>query len=204
MGDITQYPIPYLLFASLHLLMGQFGSAWIYRLRFGGSPLVLYKPGQKTPHMTLTRAMTVPVLIWAAALIVYAFSDTFRATFIGQPLLPIPSLVGWIVALLGLFGMASAQFNMGPSFKVGQDESPDLQPQLVTKGLYKHSRNPVYLFSFLYLLGITLWAPCLLTSLSCAVMGLMMHGLVLQEEKFLHQRLGPAYKAYQQQVRRYL
>lgn len=204
MPDITQMPALYLGFAALHMVMGQFGSAWIYRLRFGGSPLVIYRKGQTTGHMRVTRRLALPVVVWAVALCAYALSPTFRATWAGAPLVDLSPWWGWGVGLVGLIGMVSAQMNMGRSFRVGQDESPDAEPQLVRSGLYRWSRNPVYVFSFLYLAGVTLWAPCLAVAVPCAAIGAMMHRLVLEEETFLRARLGAPYIAYCARVRRYL
>lgn len=204
MSDITQAPLPYLLFAALHLVMGQFGAAWIYRLRFGGSPLVLYRKGQRSGHMRVTRQLGLPVLAWAASLLLFALWPAFRDSAPGTPLLALHPLWGWAVAATGLVGMVGAQANMGRSFRVGQDESPQAQPVLVRTGLYRFSRNPVYVFSFLYLVGVSLWAPCALTLGSCALIGLMMHRLVLAEEAFLRQRLGQQYTDFCARVRRYL
>ncbi len=204
MGDITQNPAPYLAFAALHLVMGQFGSAWIYRMRFGGSPLVIYRKGQRTGHMRVTRQLGGPVLLWAGSVVAYALWPAFRQTWLGAPVVVLPSLAGWLVGALGLVGMVGAQINMGRSFRVGQDESPETAPQLVRTGLYRFSRNPVYVFSFLYLAGVTLWALCPLTVVSCLGIGALMHRLVLEEEAFLRQRLGQPYVEFCAQVRRYI
>jgi protein-S-isoprenylcysteine O-methyltransferase Ste14 len=209
MPDITQWPALYLGFAALHLLAGQFGSAWIFRARFGGSPLVIYaRGGAPTPHMRTTRLLTAPALIWAGAVVAFALSPGFRATWLGAPLLSIPPWVGWALGLVGLFGMMGSQAAMGASFRVGQDdalgEGADDAPALVTHGIYAHSRNPIYLFSFLYVAAITSWAPCALAIAGAAAVGALMHKLVLCEEEYMAGRLGAEYDAYRDEVRRYL
>lgn len=204
MGDITSAPGLYLGFAAMHLVLGQFASAWLYRARFGGSPLVLYRKGQRTGHMRVTRALSAPVLVWAAGLVAFALWPAFRQTWVGAALVDIPAWVGWALGGAGMVGMLGSQAAMGRAFRVGQDESPEAAPALVTSGPYRFSRNPVYLFSFLYLLGVSLWAPCALVLGACAVVGAMMHGLVLHEERFLRQRLGAPYEDYCRRVRRYL
>lgn len=203
MHELLNNPALYLGFASLHLLLGHFGSAVLYRLRFGGTPLVLYKPAQKTRHQKITQRVALATLVWVASLLAFTFSETFRTTALGAPIVHTPALAGWIPGLLGLTGMLASQANMGRSFRVGQDESSH-SPLLVTTGLHRWSRNPVYVFSFLYLVGISLWAPCLSVLLGCAALGTGMHHLVLAEEAFLLQQHGKPYEDYCKRVRRYL
>ena len=66
------------------------------------------------------------------------------------------------------------------------------------------SRNPIYVCSFLYLLGASLWAPAPATLLALVLLGRGMHHLVLLEEAFLSARCGEAYAAYRRRVPRYL
>lgn len=204
MGDITSHPWLYLGFAAMHLVLGQFASAWLYRLRFGGSPLVIYRKGQRTGHMRVTRALSAPVLAWASGLVSHALWPAFRQSWLGASWVPLPPWIGWALGGLGMVGMLASQAAMGRSFRVGQDESHTTTPALVTSGPYRFSRNPVYLFSFLYLVGVSSWAPCPVVVGSCAVIGAMMHGLVLEEERFLRQRLGGTYADFCQRVPRYL
>ena len=57
----------HLAFASLHLLVGHFGSAAVHWIRFRRSPLVLYRRGA-SPHQRITRLVSLASLAWAAAL----------------------------------------------------------------------------------------------------------------------------------------
>ncbi len=207
MPDITQWPALYLAFAALHIVGGQLASSWIFRRRFGGSPLVIYASGgAKTPHMRTTRMLTGPAMIWACSVIAFALSPSFRASWAGAPLLDIPPWIGWAVGLVGLFGMMGAQASMGRSFRVGQDDAREDagDPDLVTTGIYAYSRNPIYLFSFLYIAAITSWTPCALAILPALATGALMHRLVLCEEAYMVDRLGAEYDAYRSRVRRYL
>jgi protein-S-isoprenylcysteine O-methyltransferase Ste14 len=201
MPNIVDAPWLYLGLIALHLLLGQFGSALVYRWRFGGSPLVLYRPGQRTRHMALTRAIGGVSLLWFGSIFAYTFSPLFRESWLGRPLFHVDPAWGFGLALLCLAGMLGSQAAMGRSFRVGQDETGD--PELVSSGLYRYSRNPVYVFSFFYLVGATLWAPGFLASASCAGLGWLMHGLVLAEEEFLARQLGASYREYRRRVPRY-
>jgi protein-S-isoprenylcysteine O-methyltransferase Ste14 len=196
-------PWPHLAFAALHLLAGQGLSSFLYRRRFGGSPLVLYRPGPPTRHRRLTRAIAAASLGWTATFLAYALWPWFRTTFAGRALVPAPMLAGWLLGTLGLALMLAAQVDLGASFRVGQDEGA-APPPLVTTGLHARSRHPVYLGSLLYLAALTSWAPCALTLAALLVIGVLLHALALTEESHLARVHGPAWQQYAGRTRRYL
>ena len=203
MSAIVDDPWPYLAFASLHLVAGQLVAGLVYRVRFGRSPLVLYgRRAAAGAHGRRTRWVGLATLAWAAAFVGYAFSPSFRASAAGMPLLSVPPIAGWITGMLGLVGMLAAQAGMGAAFRVGLDESET--PSLVTTGLHRVSRNPVYVFSVLYLVGVSLWAPCAAVLVGLCAIAAGIHGLALEEERFLAATLGPEFEAYRRRVRRYL
>ncbi len=201
MPSITEEPTYYLIFASLHLLLGQYGSAWVHRLRFRQNPLVIYESKEKTPHMRATYFVAVATLIWVCSILAFIFLESFRSTWGGKPLFIFSPFWGWGFGLLGLLGMVGAQYKMGSSFRVGQCESNP--PPLVTSGMWQRSRNPIYIFSFLYIFAITLWTPCFLALVSCFFLGRAIHGLVLAEESFLEKKWGQEYRLYCENVPRY-
>jgi protein-S-isoprenylcysteine O-methyltransferase Ste14 len=200
--SLADAPGAHLAFASLHLLWGHLGAAAVHRLRFGRNPLVLYRGGA-APHQRVTRVVSALSLGWAAALVASALSGPFRAALPGRALFEVPAAISWGVAAAGLAVMASGQISMGPAFRVGQDEG-DAPPELREAGLHALSRNPIYVGSWAYLLGMTLWHPSALLLLLCAGVGLGIHGLVLAEERFLRARFGAAYEAYCRRTPRYL
>lgn len=202
MSALAANPWPHVAFAALHLVAGQALAAGIFRARFGGSPLVLYRRGASTAHARRTRWVALATAAWAAAFLAAAFSARFRAGALGTPLFEVPAVVGWIAGGLGLLTMFAAQLNMGASFRVGLDERE--APALVTTGLHAWSRNPVYVGSFLYLAGVSLWAPCAAVLTALAATGAGMHGLVLAEERHLGRTIGAPFEAYRRRVRRYL
>lgn len=200
---MPELPWLHIAFASLHLLCGQGLSTWLFHRRFGGSPLVLYRPGPPTRHQRLTRATGAMSLCWGLAFLLYALSEGFRSSFLGRPLFAAPMLLGWVAGVIGLLLMVAAQVDMGASFRVGQDEQ-EAPPGLVTTGIHGRSRHPVYVGSFAYLAALTLWSPCLLSLLALAAIGGLLHALVLAEEAHLLRVFGEAYRDYAARTRRYL
>jgi len=192
----------HLAFVALHGLLGHFGASLVYRLRYGRSPRAYARRGADGPHTRVTRRIAVVSLVWFASLVAATLCDAWRTWPPGQPLFHPPMTLGWIVGGVGLVGMLAAQASMGPAFRIGVDQ--DDAPQLHTAGLHRFSRNPIYLFSYLYLVGVSLWAPSVVTLASLVTLGLLMHRLVLLEEAFLRARCGEAHTRYCARVPRYL
>ena len=82
---------------------------------------------------------------------------------------------------------------------------PDKTRQLVTTGLYRYTRNPMYLGLLFILLGWAIYlgvlSPFLLLP---AFVWLITYMQILPEEAILRSKFGQAYTDYQQQVARWL
>ncbi len=76
---------------------------------------------------------------------------------------------------------------------------------LVTQGLYRFSRNPIYLGLTLIYLALVLWLASLAALvLLPALLVVMQIGVIRREERYLEGKFGEAYRAYKQSVRRWL
>lgn len=192
----------HLAFVSLHLIIGHFASTLIYRLRFGRSPRAYARVRADGPHTRVTKRIAVVSLAWFASLAAATFFEGWSAWPMGRPLFEPAMTLGWVLGLVGLFGMVTAQVGMGAAFRIGVDA--DDAPEIHTGGLHGLSRNPIYLFSYLYTIGVSLWAPSLVTLTTLVTLGLLMHRLVLLEEQFLRARCPEAHAAYCAEVPRYL
>lgn len=76
---------------------------------------------------------------------------------------------------------------------------------LVTTGVYRWTRNPIYLAFFLIYagIGITVRSPWILILLIPLAV-VMRYGVVAREEAYLEGRFGDAYRDYKARVRRWL
>lgn len=76
--------------------------------------------------------------------------------------------------------------------------------RLVTEGLFRHSRNPLYVGKFLMALGLGIgtnrW-PSLIAL--CVAYSFMYHSVVLAEEAYLRDKFGAAFDEYCRQVPRW-
>ena len=83
--------------------------------------------------------------------------------------------------------------------------APETTNQLVISGLYRYSRNPMYVGMLLLLLSWTLWLGTPLGLLPVIGFILSINKLqIIPEEQALETKFGDAYRTYKQQVRRWI
>jgi len=73
-----------------------------------------------------------------------------------------------------------------------------------TKGLYRFSRNPMYVAYFLYLLGCVLLWQSLVMLFLLIIFQLTAHWIILSEERWCAAAFGEDYRHYMKQTRRYI
>lgn len=108
------------------------------------------------------------------------------------------ALAGALVALRGVMAFRAAHTTVNPT-------TPGASSSIVASGIYRVSRNPMYLGFLLMLAG---WAVYLSNTFSCVFLPafvLYMNRFQIQpEERALEAKFGTQYAAYKQQVRRWL
>ncbi|MBN1977529.1 MAG: isoprenylcysteine carboxylmethyltransferase family protein [Anaerolineae bacterium] len=117
---------------------------------------------------------------------------------------PIPAALEYVSAVLLLLGIA---FVVPAFWRLRSDSRfgvSDNASALRTTGVYRLSRNPMYLGFYLVTLASLVSAPHPV-SIGCGLMGIYVHHrIVLAEERFLQERHGASYEAYRRRVRRYI
>lgn len=71
-------------------------------------------------------------------------------------------------------------------------------------GLYRISRNPMYIAYFIYFLGCVLLTRSLLLLAILMVFQISSHWIILSEERWCIKKFGEKYKSYMNTVRRYI
>ncbi len=102
--------------------------------------------------------------------------------------------VGYVLLLLSLGWIITAQYQMGRSWRIGFKE--DDLPDLVTTGLFACSRNPIFLGMRGTLLGLFLVFPCAVTLAILLLSEALIAIQVRLEEAHLSKSLGETYLAY--------
>jgi protein-S-isoprenylcysteine O-methyltransferase Ste14 len=104
-------------------------------------------------------------------------------------------ITGLAVATPSLVMLFIARFQLGTSFAV----TPQARG-LVTHGLYSKIRNPMYVFSFLLLLGLFISMQKPLLFLLLALLLILQVVRAQQEARLLEQKFGDAYREYRAQT----
>jgi protein-S-isoprenylcysteine O-methyltransferase Ste14 len=136
------------------------------------------------------------VILWAAMV----------ARSWGAPLwlVTAPASVIWVP--LSLWGAGFAllfigRFELGDSFRIG---SPQERTSLKITGLFRLSRNPMYLGVFATLVASILYTLNPVVALAAIFVIVVHHRIVLAEEEYLRLAFGGDYAEYCTHVRRYV
>jgi len=115
----------------------------------------------------------------------------------GYLLYPIPAA---ILVIVGSLFLIVAFHDLGDSLRVGL---PGEETTLKTSGIYRFSRNPIYVGVDLIAIASVLFIPVIL-NIFFATVGIVVHHLIiLSEEKFLEERFGEDWQKYKRRTRRY-
>ena len=143
----------------------------------------------------LVLAFLVGALIWLA-------STAFPATRITIP------LASWLAAVLAACGIAVAVLGVAAFRRANttvDPRVPEQSAQVVRSGIYKLSRNPMYVGFFLVLLAWSVSLQQLLAiPLLAAFVAYLTRYQIIPEERFLKDKFGDEYVEYCRRVRRWL
>jgi protein-S-isoprenylcysteine O-methyltransferase Ste14 len=108
------------------------------------------------------------------------------------------SAVGILFMLAGLYEFQKANTTFNPM-------TPHAASSVVTSGVYRTSRNPMYVGFLLLLIGWAIWLSHPLPFLFLPVFVLYMNRFqILPEERALSAKFGREYATYKQNIRRWL
>jgi protein-S-isoprenylcysteine O-methyltransferase Ste14 len=109
--------------------------------------------------------------------------------------------VGFVLVVAGFPLLVLGFIDLGRSVSVGL---PEEETELKTRGVYRITRNPMYLGGFLVCIGSCLIFIHLVNFLLCVIAVGIHHIIVTREERFLEERFGERWLEYKQRVPRYL
>ena len=178
-----------------------------------GRSYLLYKKTGINPFKKMGKddaaGVNEKVLIFGASLlpviaIAFSFFENIYQYFvpINYLIYELPRNIGCVLAFGGLAVAFIAQLQMGNSWRTGIDKN--IKTALVTTGLFRYSRNPIYLALLISLLGFFLMAPNAL-SLCCLVLAYPSIEIKIRfEEEHLAEEHPVAFNNYQEKVRRWV
>ncbi len=171
---------------------------------YGRSPIVVPRPGDGSAHAFLSRVLVVFFIVILALGTLAAFwPDALTVVdLLYRPPGPALLITGLALATLASVFVWRGQVDMASAWRIGMD--PNERTELVTRGLFRFCRNPIYLG-----LQLALAAFCCLLP-GYFSLGLLVNGAVLLqiqarlEESCLLDRHGTAYAEYCARVGRFL
>jgi protein-S-isoprenylcysteine O-methyltransferase Ste14 len=184
-----------------------FGIAFVWRSvlvwkRTGINPYVVGKSDKAIDF--IENIYPIPVLLLLTTTVAFAIFPN-----IYQYATPIVWLENSILKVAGLCLMgfaliwtATAQMQMGKSWRIGIDTKN--KTELVEKGLFKVSRNPIFFGMRTALAGFFLTLPNALTLLAIVLADVLMQIQVRLEEEFLRKSHGESYEQYCRNVHRWI
>ena len=168
---------------------------------FGGGALFLHKKieqdGEAPINRTLFYASKYSIIVLWGAMALASWGIGFSPVQVSRPL-QLVALAFWCAGFALLY---VGRFKMGDSFRLG---TPKEDTSLKTDGLFRLSRNPMY---------VGVYAPIVASSLSTVnpvviLMGTFVvavhHAIVLAEENHMQKVFSREYSEYCSRVRRYI
>ena len=110
--------------------------------------------------------------------------------------------IGWTLLILSLIIVWVAQSQMSNSWRIGIDEKN--KTELVTKGLFSISRNPIFLGIMIANIGLFIVIPNAFTLLITALSTISINTQIRLEEDYLMHEFGAEYEEYLEKVRRWI
>jgi protein-S-isoprenylcysteine O-methyltransferase Ste14 len=101
------------------------------------------------------------------------------------------AIVGGVLAAVGWMGLVVARLQLGASFSVRAKAR-----KLVTTGIYSKIRNPIYVFSWIFLLGLVIVSRRWLLLIPLAVLIPVQIGRARKEQNVLEEAFGDEYVRY--------
>ena len=110
--------------------------------------------------------------------------------------------IGWGCLVISLIVVWTAQLQMADSWRIGIDDKN--KTQLVTRGIFSISRNPIFLGIMIANLGLFLVIPNAFTLLIVSLSTISINTQIRLEEAFLNRKFENEYLEYKKKVRRWL
>lgn len=200
MTDFIKFFIP--LYFVLFFLVSFVGITFAVAKRIGKNPNVLPKDDSAYGLIGWYFKLTL-FFLFTYTILLFLFHDiigqAFRISFLDNDFFQYLGVILMIAALIWVF---IAQWQMKDSWRVGIDN--DTKTELVTQGLFRFSRNPIFLGMTVSLVGFFLAFPTVIALTFLLIGGILMQIQIRLEEEFLLKQHGPIYLAYKKRVGRML
>lgn len=143
-------------------------------------------------HPPLVALMFIVIAYFLGGFAPLPFSAPVALRYIGLAM----TFVGFLLGVAAFLEFRRARTTLDPHGSV---------KQVVTSGIYRFTRNPIYLGFLLMVIGLPLNSGLYWGIVLAPLYVIMMNRLIIQhEEAYLEKKFGKAYTSYTSRVRRWL
>src|SRR5262245_1119872 len=194
--------VPLVLTLTLFAIAGGW-RPWLQHRRTGSSGLLLFRSGGRMQTLRDAGAVVLFTLLLAQA-IVAAAAPARLAVLVARDSVAGLLLCGAGVVLMaaGIVVLVIGQLHLGASWRIGIEAGA--APGLVTRGIYRVSRNPIFLGLILFVAGSALALPTILSFVLLVALYLGLRQQIAAEESYLVATYGEPYRAYAARVGRFV
>ena len=176
---------------------------WLQHRRHGSSGILLFRSGGRAQKARDGLAVVLLVLLLGQAIVAAGWPEALPLSQADRRSAPgIRHGMGAVLLFGGLLLLVAGQLNLGASWRIGIEEGA--KPGLITGGLYRFCRNPIFLALLVILAGYTLLLPTLLSAVMLAGAYLAIRQQIAAEETYLSRAYGEDYRDYARRVGRLL
>lgn len=193
--------VPLVATLLLYAIAG-FWRPWLQYRRHGASGFLLLRSGGLAQKVRDAGTVLVFTLLLAQAGMTLGRTSpsllVSPATSTGLVL----SAIGAALMLAGLVLLVVGQLHLGASWRIGIEAGA--KPGLVTDGLYRVCRNPIFLGLLVFVTGYALMLPTILSLVLLVALYVGIRQQIAAEEVYLTDTYGDTYRDYARRVGRFL
>ncbi|THV62237.1 methyltransferase family protein [Chryseobacterium candidae] len=198
MADFIRFFIPF--YFIIFFLVSFVGISYKVAKQIGKNPDVLPKDDSAYGLVGLYFKLILFALFIYTMLLLFFPKEIFSAFKINVLEYDIFQYTGIISMIFALTWVIIAQLQMKNSWRIGIDNSA--KTELVTHGLFRFSRNPIFLGMTISLIGFFLAFPTVIAFAFLLTGNILMQIQIRLEEEFLLKEHGEIYKTYKKTVKR--
>lgn len=200
MADFIRFFIP--VYFILFFVVSFVGISYKVAKQIGKSPNVLPRDDSAYGLVGLYFKIILFALFIYVILLSFFYDDissVFKITFLEYTVF---QYFGFTLMILALIWVITAQFQMKNSWRIGIDNTT--KTELITHGLFRFSRNPIFLGMTMSLFGFFLVIPTVTVFVFLLVGNILMQIQIRLEEEYLVKAHGQIYLTYKKRVNRML
>jgi protein-S-isoprenylcysteine O-methyltransferase Ste14 len=177
-------------------------SFWRQFRRHGDLGIAFFRPGKYAQNIQDAATVLLLVLLPWQAMSAAGRSYSKYLAPTDDLLVELSRILGLVLLFGGVLLCSISQRNLGSSWRIGVTESA--KPGLITSGLYRYSRNPIFLGLLAAIAGYACLLPTVLSLMILVGAFASIRRQIAVEEKYLLSTYGDAYRAYAQGVGRFI